>query len=1025
MKKNNLVSIIIPCYNQAQYLEEAVQSAIDQIYPNIEIIIVNDGSSDNTQEIAKQIHKKYPEKIQIITQKNMGLYAARNNGIAKASGIFIVPLDADDKLNNEMISKCMKTIEKYDSDIVYVGYQRFGLIETSNLLKPFSDSNPLYVTPCSATAFFKKEIWKNIGGYKKNMSDGYEDWEFWINAYKHGYKFQQYPEILFYYRVKEESMFTNAYKKEDYLKSKIVMNHPELYTRYRYETSIEKIKEVENFADFYFYAQTIPDYKEDLMILINNYLAVNTLKNKQTLHMVHQNIKVKLYSLDILKNLKHLKQLLKKENTDFILFFSSIRYQIPSLKNCDMAWKLGRGMVTAEGTIFPYVFKDKKEDISSQFIAYQRLERYNEREKTILNGLIGRQKRTIQEHEKTFKEQEKTFKEQLNTVNQKHKEQLNITNKKYLHISQEYTEINSKNASLKNELAQAHRHVHLVRASASYRLGRTLLHEKKTLVNPQALLGKIKIAMKLGDNTAKQNKENHQIEKPKATSESTSNFETDTAILTQALDPKSGGAEMILSKKRIIPSNLSSLSVKISKSANTTSEFDYLLEYAAELRKMEMSETYAKLIKYLLVQFNRLSEEGKNNLKPHLANVIKLSNDEDLIKLLLSKHVGLFKKLDLSPKVIDSILGIKNEKLVKYNINNHVFFDLHTEPNKAISYIESVTEENLKNTKFEHNLIYCNLYSKKNTLNEKKYLKFFNKYLDHVKLPNVEHINLENKNILSSIVFKKIKTKPQNDLISVVMSAFEAEETIEYAIKSLLLQTHRNIEILVCDDGSTDNTLDKILLLSKSDKRIRVFKSNSNQGTYNIRNDMIERANGKYITFQDSDDYALPNRLELQLKGLTETGKTMCCSQWMRIKPSGSFVFFHDNRVNRFCVVSSMLKKEVFKSIPKFRQSLVAADTEFYQSILTHYGKEQIHFLSIPLILGLADSTSLTNKENLSADNSGFVAQRRRLYSDIAARQRLLGNKIISNNDIDEVLKNNKIYMEHSSVKEFIKGEWQ
>ncbi len=76
-KKYDLVSIVIPCYNQAQYLEGSVQSAIKQTYPNIEIIIVNDGSPDNTQEIAEKLQKKYPEKIRIITQENKGVSEAR------------------------------------------------------------------------------------------------------------------------------------------------------------------------------------------------------------------------------------------------------------------------------------------------------------------------------------------------------------------------------------------------------------------------------------------------------------------------------------------------------------------------------------------------------------------------------------------------------------------------------------------------------------------------------------------------------------------------------------------------------------------------------------------------------------------------------------------------------------------------------------------------------------------------------------------------------------------------------------
>ena len=108
--KNDLVSIIIPCYNQAQYLEEAVNSAIKQTYPNIEIIIVNDGSTDNTQEIALSLQKKHPEIIKVITQVNKGLSEARNTGIRESLGEYILPLDADDILDLKMISKCMNII---------------------------------------------------------------------------------------------------------------------------------------------------------------------------------------------------------------------------------------------------------------------------------------------------------------------------------------------------------------------------------------------------------------------------------------------------------------------------------------------------------------------------------------------------------------------------------------------------------------------------------------------------------------------------------------------------------------------------------------------------------------------------------------------------------------------------------------------------------------------------------------------------------------------------------------------------
>ena len=120
-----------------------------------------------------------------------------------------------------------------------------------------------------------------------------------------------------------------------------------------------------------------------------------------------------------------------------------------------------------------------------------------------------------------------------------------------------------------------------------------------------------------------------------------------------------------------------------------------------------------------------------------------------------------------------------------------------------------------------------------------------------------------------------------------------------------------------------------------------------------------------------------------------------------------------------------MLSKKTLLSIPAFRKSLVAADTEFYQTMINTFGKEKIHMFSFPLILGLWGDGSLTKKADLTAENTGFVAPRRRRYSDIAARQRALGESIVTNDDIDQVLKENNIYMDYKSSKEFIDGEWK
>lgn len=454
-------------------------------------------------------------------------------------------------------------------------------------------------------------------------------------------------------------------------------------------------------------------------------------------------------------------------------------------------------------------------------------------------------------------------------------------------------------------------------------------------------------------------------------------------------------------------------------------EFKNLFQIAKKTRTIEMTETYVNIIKYLVIQYKRLSLENQKELLSHISNVIKLSKDGDLINYLLDFYPSMLKQLPLSPKSLDEITESDTSKNIKYNVLKHMFYDLHTEPSDALMYILNLAELNQKKIAYKHFIIYCNLFAQPRYLNNKNYLKYINNYFKAYSLPILTRVNLQTNNILGSIEFEKIKPYEKNSMVSIIMSAYNSSETIVYAINSLLNQSYINIEVLVCDDSSDDNTIEKIMQLSKKDKRIRVFKSVKNQGTYNIRNNLIKKAKGTYITFQDSDDYALPNRLERQVNELEKSNKVICLTQWMRIKTDGNFVFFQDDNVSRFCVVSALLKKSVFNDIPKFRQSLVAADTEFYQSIINKYGRENIHQIYAPLILGLADEKSLTNIKGLSAENSGFVAKRRREYSDIAARQRTLGSEIVKDNDVNNVLKKNDIYREDFGVLEFIKGVWK
>lgn len=202
---NPLVSIIVPCYNQSQYLDECLESVLNQTYLNWECIIVNDGSLDATGHVTKKwlvkdIRFKYIEK------ENGGVSTARNVGINNANGEFILPLDADDKIGNTYLTKAIKVFHQNELlKVVYCNAEKFGdengfwnLPDFS--LEKLSTDNIIF---CSAV--YKKSDWEHIGGYDVNMILGLEDWEFWIALLKNKGEVFKIQDIGFYYRIKKSS----------------------------------------------------------------------------------------------------------------------------------------------------------------------------------------------------------------------------------------------------------------------------------------------------------------------------------------------------------------------------------------------------------------------------------------------------------------------------------------------------------------------------------------------------------------------------------------------------------------------------------------------------------------------------------------------------------------------------------------------------------------------------------------------------------------------------------------------------
>jgi glycosyltransferase involved in cell wall biosynthesis len=201
-----LVSIVIPCKNYGHYLEEAIKSALGQTYKNIEVITVDDGSTDNSLEVMEN----FPVKI-VEHSYNKGLPFARNTGITAANGELIVPLDADDQLDQQYVTICVAGyLSLPDKNI---GIIRTGLVEFKDTGEtrscpplPFGGlADELAANRIFVSSMFPRKVWEDVGGYSEDMNDGFEDWEFWIKILERGYQVLTITHNLLRYRIHQTS----------------------------------------------------------------------------------------------------------------------------------------------------------------------------------------------------------------------------------------------------------------------------------------------------------------------------------------------------------------------------------------------------------------------------------------------------------------------------------------------------------------------------------------------------------------------------------------------------------------------------------------------------------------------------------------------------------------------------------------------------------------------------------------------------------------------------------------------------
>jgi len=207
------VSVIIPAFNAAEYIKEAVESVFNQTYKDIEVIVVDDGSTDNTRTIVNS----YGAKVIYIYQQNQGHAIARNTGLKKAAGQYYAFLDADDYWLPGKIAKQVQILkENPDSGIVHCDIKKVDLegheVKKSPKIKRYIEGEifPYFLTRkghiATSSALFKKECIERYGLLNESVRDwGSEDREFWLRMCKH-YKVEYIDEPLVVYRVRNRSL---------------------------------------------------------------------------------------------------------------------------------------------------------------------------------------------------------------------------------------------------------------------------------------------------------------------------------------------------------------------------------------------------------------------------------------------------------------------------------------------------------------------------------------------------------------------------------------------------------------------------------------------------------------------------------------------------------------------------------------------------------------------------------------------------------------------------------------------------
>ncbi len=232
------ISVIMPCYNAAAYVEEAVICVMNQTYPDVELIVVDDGSTDGSTNILQELATRYTPRIQLHFQDRQGPYPARNLALEHAQGGYVAFLDADDYWTPDALEKLLAALNEHQADIAYCGWQNVGEGAPGTL--PFvppdygqMDTAAEFLRSCPwpiHAALVRREAIDAVKGFSERRFSAM-DYDLWMRLYAHTQKIVRVPEVMAFYRWHDKGQISKTRWKQvlDALQVKrdFVTHHPE------------------------------------------------------------------------------------------------------------------------------------------------------------------------------------------------------------------------------------------------------------------------------------------------------------------------------------------------------------------------------------------------------------------------------------------------------------------------------------------------------------------------------------------------------------------------------------------------------------------------------------------------------------------------------------------------------------------------------------------------------------------------------------------------------------------------------